>query len=201
MANFRSRKEAKSRSRLLMNAKDPIRLKTWYEIGTLNYDCEFPQQCSAVIVGLSQVDGLAGQTRKEGKGFKYLSLLFISIILLTFQVVEFCTEKNHNKEAPNLQNQKCNLRSTWEVISDSEDFKKTTPMTTQPPTPTFSLLQIGQRIVCLVLDKSGSMAVCSLGLTLLDSGLTFAYDMIWTAICNKLGINTTLRVRRVTTIT
>nr|XP_012602990.1 calcium-activated chloride channel regulator 1 isoform X1 [Microcebus murinus] len=73
-------------------------------------------------------------------------------------VVEFCTEQNHNKEAPNLQNQRCNLRSTWEVIQDSEDFKKTTPMTTQPPNPTFSLLQIGQRIVCLVLDKSGSMA-------------------------------------------
>ncbi|XP_032011352.1 calcium-activated chloride channel regulator 1 [Hylobates moloch] len=73
-------------------------------------------------------------------------------------VVEFCTEQNHNKEAPNKQNQKCNLRSTWEVIRDSEDFKKTTPMTTQPPNPTFSLLQIGQRIVCLVLDKSGSMA-------------------------------------------
>ncbi|XP_059232992.1 calcium-activated chloride channel regulator 1-like [Mustela nigripes] len=72
-------------------------------------------------------------------------------------VVEFCTEKNHNKEAPNPQNQKCNLRSTWEVIRDSEDFQKTTPMTTQPPAPTFSLLQIGQRIVCLVLDKSGSM--------------------------------------------
>uniref|UniRef100_A0A8C9DSH3 Calcium-activated chloride channel regulator 1 n=1 Tax=Prolemur simus TaxID=1328070 RepID=A0A8C9DSH3_PROSS len=72
-------------------------------------------------------------------------------------VVEFCTEQNHNKEAPNLQNQRCNLRSTWEVIQDSEDFKKTTPMTTQPPEPTFSLLQIGQRIVCLVLDKSGSM--------------------------------------------
>lgn len=73
-------------------------------------------------------------------------------------VVEFCTEKNHNKEAPNPQNHQCNLRSTWEVIKDSEDFKKTTPMTTQPPAPTFSLLQIGQRIVCLVLDKSGSMS-------------------------------------------
>ncbi|XP_027958345.1 calcium-activated chloride channel regulator 1 [Eumetopias jubatus] len=73
-------------------------------------------------------------------------------------VVEFCTEKNHNKEAPNPQNKQCNLRSTWEVIKDSEDFKKTTPMTTQPPAPTFSLLQIGQRIVCLVLDKSGSMS-------------------------------------------
>ncbi|KAM5264959.1 calcium-activated chloride channel regulator 1 [Hipposideros larvatus] len=74
-------------------------------------------------------------------------------------VVTFCTEKNHNKEAPNQQNQKCNLRSTWEVIRDSEDFKTTTPMTTQPPKPTFSLLQIAQRIVCLVLDKSGSMTI------------------------------------------
>ncbi|KAB0390046.1 hypothetical protein E2I00_013789, partial [Balaenoptera physalus] len=116
-------------------------------------------------------------------------------------VVEFCTEKNHNKEAPNQQNRKCNLRSTWEVIQDSEDFKKTTPMTTQPPKPTFSLLQIGQRIVCLVLDKSGSMMVCSVSLGLLDGSLTFVYDMIWTTTWSWLGINTTPRVRTVTRIT
>lgn len=82
-----------------------------------------------------------------------------------FQVVTFCSEKNHNQEAPNQQNQRCNLRSIWEVIRDSEDFKTTTPMTTQPPKPTFSLLQITQRIVCLVLDKSGSMTVCAMSLT------------------------------------
>uniref|UniRef100_A0A6P5JS13 Calcium-activated chloride channel regulator 1-like n=1 Tax=Phascolarctos cinereus TaxID=38626 RepID=A0A6P5JS13_PHACI len=74
-------------------------------------------------------------------------------------VVEFCTEKNHNKNAPNAQNQKCSLRSTWEVIQDSEDYKASTPMTAaQPPQPTFSLKQIRERILCLVLDKSGSMA-------------------------------------------
>ncbi|ERE88791.1 calcium-activated chloride channel regulator 1 [Cricetulus griseus] len=73
-------------------------------------------------------------------------------------VVEFCTEKNHNKEAPNAQNKRCNLRSTWEVIQDSKDFQQSTPMTTQPPTPIFSLLQMGQRILSLVLDKSGSMS-------------------------------------------
>ncbi|XP_004603684.2 calcium-activated chloride channel regulator 1 [Sorex araneus] len=84
------------------------------------------------------------------------SIMYLQSLM---SVVAFCTEKNHNKEAPNQQNQKCNLRSTWEVIRDSEDFKKTTPMTTQPPKPTFSLLQIGQRIVCLVLDKSGSMSI------------------------------------------
>lgn len=55
----------------------------WYEIESLNYDCESLQQSPAVIMGLSQVHGLAGQTRKEGKGFKYPSLQFISVILLT----------------------------------------------------------------------------------------------------------------------
>ncbi|XP_005385415.1 PREDICTED: calcium-activated chloride channel regulator 4-like [Chinchilla lanigera] len=72
-------------------------------------------------------------------------------------VVEFCNEKNHNKEAPSLQNLKCNIRSTWEVIRESEDFKNTTPMAAPPPPPAFSLLRISERIVCLVLDKSGSM--------------------------------------------
>nr|XP_051713486.1 calcium-activated chloride channel regulator 4 [Oryctolagus cuniculus] len=72
--------------------------------------------------------------------------------------VEFCNEKNHNREAPNLQNTKCNFRSTWEVISISEDFQSTTPMEGPPPTPAFSLLRPRQRTVCLVLDKSGSMA-------------------------------------------
>ncbi|XP_053448781.1 calcium-activated chloride channel regulator 4 [Nycticebus coucang] len=73
-------------------------------------------------------------------------------------VSEFCNEENHNREAPSLQNLKCNYRSTWEVISNSEDFKNTTPMVAPPPPPAFSLLRISQRFMCLVLDKSGSMA-------------------------------------------
>ncbi|XP_011353996.1 calcium-activated chloride channel regulator 4A [Pteropus vampyrus] len=73
-------------------------------------------------------------------------------------VVKFCNEKNHNREAPSLQNKMCNARSTWEVISNSEDLKSTTPMVGLPPPPVFSLLRISERIVCLVLDKSGSMA-------------------------------------------
>ncbi|XP_004442976.1 PREDICTED: calcium-activated chloride channel regulator 4 [Ceratotherium simum simum] len=73
-------------------------------------------------------------------------------------IIEFCNEKNHNREAPSLQNKMCNSRSTWEVISNSEDFKNTTSMVAPPPPPVFSLLKISQRIVCLVLDKSGSMA-------------------------------------------
>ncbi|KAM6167936.1 calcium-activated chloride channel regulator 4-like [Erethizon dorsatum] len=74
-------------------------------------------------------------------------------------IVEFCNETNHNQEAPSLQNIKCNYRSTWEVIRESEDFKNTTPMAAPPPAPTFALLRISERIVCLVLDKSGSMDV------------------------------------------
>ncbi|XP_006169767.1 calcium-activated chloride channel regulator 4 [Tupaia chinensis] len=73
-------------------------------------------------------------------------------------VSRFCNDKNHNREAPSLQNIKCEYRSTWEVISSSEDFKSTTPREAPPPPTTFSLLKISPRIVCLVLDKSGSMS-------------------------------------------
>ncbi|XP_010635054.1 calcium-activated chloride channel regulator 4-like [Fukomys damarensis] len=73
-------------------------------------------------------------------------------------VVEFCNEKNHNQEAPSLQNLKCNYRSTWEVIRESEDFNRAVPITGPPFPPAFSLLRISERIVCLVLDKSGSMS-------------------------------------------
>ncbi|XP_048205910.1 calcium-activated chloride channel regulator 4 [Perognathus longimembris pacificus] len=72
-------------------------------------------------------------------------------------VAEFCDEKNHNHDAPSLQNMKCDHRSTWEVISNSEDFKMATSMEESPPPPVFSLLRSSERIVCLVLDISGSM--------------------------------------------
>ncbi|XP_028643985.1 calcium-activated chloride channel regulator 3A-1-like [Grammomys surdaster] len=76
-------------------------------------------------------------------------------------VVEFCNKDNHNTEAPNLQNKMCNRRSTWDVIQASADYQNTSSMTgtEAPPPPTFSLLKSGQRVVCLVLDKSGSMSL------------------------------------------
>ncbi|KAM8999852.1 calcium-activated chloride channel regulator 2 isoform 2-T2 [Sarcophilus harrisii] len=75
-------------------------------------------------------------------------------------VVEFCNSSTHNQEAPNLQNQMCSLRSTWDVIMDSVDLRKSIPLDAAalPPPPTFSLLQTGDRIICLVLDVSGKMA-------------------------------------------
>ncbi|XP_006984809.1 calcium-activated chloride channel regulator 4A [Peromyscus maniculatus bairdii] len=74
-------------------------------------------------------------------------------------VTEFCKEENHNREAPTLHNLKCSYRSTWDVISSSEDFINSLPMETLPSPPTFSLLRISERITCLVLDVSGSMAI------------------------------------------
>lgn len=43
------------------------------------------------------------------------------------------------------------------MISISEDIMNTVSMMTPPPPPVFSLLRVGERIVCLVLDKSTSM--------------------------------------------
>ncbi|XP_037355195.1 calcium-activated chloride channel regulator 4-like [Talpa occidentalis] len=82
------------------------------------------------------------------------SIMFMQAI---DSVTAFCTKKKHNREAPTLQNKMCNARSTWEVISASEDFQNTTPIVAPPPSPFFSLLRISERVVCLVLDKSGSM--------------------------------------------
>uniref|UniRef100_F7DXL2 Chloride channel accessory 2 n=2 Tax=Ornithorhynchus anatinus TaxID=9258 RepID=F7DXL2_ORNAN len=75
-------------------------------------------------------------------------------------VVEFCNENSHNKEAPNLQNKMCSLRSTWEVIRRSADFSVNQPMSGDqlPPPPSFSMLQMGARLVCLVLDVSERMS-------------------------------------------
>ncbi|KAM5256802.1 calcium-activated chloride channel regulator 2-like [Ctenodactylus gundi] len=74
-------------------------------------------------------------------------------------VVEFCNASTHNQEAPNLQNRMCSLRSAWDIITDSTDFRHSFPMngTELPPPPTFSLLQAGNKVVCLVLDVSRKM--------------------------------------------
>ncbi|XP_072918712.1 calcium-activated chloride channel regulator 1-like [Hemitrygon akajei] len=72
-------------------------------------------------------------------------------------VAEFCTDKTHNTEAPNMQNRMCSYRSTWDVISQSEDFRGISSPYTGSTIPTFTLLQAKDRVICLVLDVSGSM--------------------------------------------
>ncbi|CAM2118849.1 unnamed protein product [Caretta caretta] len=75
------------------------------------------------------------------------------------QVVEFCDRSTHNEKATNMQNKMCNYHSTWEVIMNSPDFNNTSQINSaSPPFETsFSLLQTKDRVVCLVLDVSGSM--------------------------------------------
>ncbi|XP_041063774.1 calcium-activated chloride channel regulator 1-like [Carcharodon carcharias] len=73
------------------------------------------------------------------------------------EVVEFCDNKTHNPEAPNMQNKMCNYRSTWDVISKSEDFRNNPPTNISPPRPNITLLHAKDRVLCLVLDTSGSM--------------------------------------------
>ncbi|XP_072130908.1 calcium-activated chloride channel regulator 3A-1-like [Mobula birostris] len=72
-------------------------------------------------------------------------------------VVEFCADKTHNTEAPNMQNRMCNYRSTWDVISHPEDFRGISLPYPGSTIPTFILLQAKDRVLCLVLDVSRSM--------------------------------------------
>ncbi|XP_073674204.1 calcium-activated chloride channel regulator 1-like [Garra rufa] len=75
-------------------------------------------------------------------------------------VSTFCRENEHNYEAPNLQNKKCG-KATWTVIfEDSVDkdvLRSLKPLQSSPPAPAFKVVQRMQRVVCLVLDVSGSM--------------------------------------------
>nr|KAF6444220.1 hypothetical protein HJG59_008528 [Molossus molossus] len=76
------------------------------------------------------------------------------------QVTEFTATGTHSTEAPTPQNKMGSHRSTWDIIRESYDFQNVAPMTgtNPPPHPTFSLLKAKNQVVCLVLDKSGSMA-------------------------------------------
>ncbi|KAI1896369.1 hypothetical protein AGOR_G00094080 [Albula goreensis] len=76
------------------------------------------------------------------------------------EISEFCDDSSHNFEAPNAQNRLCDYRSVWDVIRQSSDFSHgaNPPLPTQPEAPSFTLLRARHRVVCLVLDVSGSMS-------------------------------------------
>uniref|UniRef100_A0A3B1JUK1 Calcium-activated chloride channel N-terminal domain-containing protein n=1 Tax=Astyanax mexicanus TaxID=7994 RepID=A0A3B1JUK1_ASTMX len=77
-------------------------------------------------------------------------------------VKTFCGDEEHNTEAPNQQNKECNFRSTRSVIYkhsvDSAALQTLTPVPSPSP-PTFREVQRRNRVICLILDVSGSMAV------------------------------------------
>lgn len=59
-----------------------------------------------------------------------------------------------------MQNRMCGERSVEEVISSmSVDKAVSVPPLVSSPTPVFTVVQRKRRIVCLVLDVSGSMLV------------------------------------------
>ncbi|XP_064416831.1 calcium-activated chloride channel regulator 1-like [Latimeria chalumnae] len=94
-------------------------------------------------------------------------------------IIDFCDKTNHNLEAPNNHNKICNHKSTWEVISQTQDFKnRNHPTSVTPPTPTFTLLQAKERVVCLVLDTSGSMSGSSRILRLRQAAELFLLQII-----------------------
>ncbi|XP_073674125.1 calcium-activated chloride channel regulator 4A-like [Garra rufa] len=75
-------------------------------------------------------------------------------------VTAFCQENEHNYEAPNMQNKKCG-KATWTVIFkdsvDKDTLRSLKPLEHPPPPPSFKIVQRKQRVVCLILDVSGSM--------------------------------------------
>uniref|UniRef100_A0A8C1XDT6 Chloride channel accessory 1 n=1 Tax=Cyprinus carpio TaxID=7962 RepID=A0A8C1XDT6_CYPCA len=79
-------------------------------------------------------------------------------------VTAFCHENEHNYEAPNMQNKKCG-KATWTVIFedsvDKDALRSLKPLQSPPPPPSFKVVQRKQRVVCLILDVSGSMGVCN----------------------------------------
>ncbi|XP_059584007.1 calcium-activated chloride channel regulator 1-like isoform X2 [Alligator mississippiensis] len=95
-------------------------------------------------------------------------------------VVKFCNKHSHNEKAPNMQNKMCNYKSTWEVIMNSTDFSNTLPIdSSHPPSePSFVLLQARDRVVCLVLDVSGSMGAHNRITRLHQAAETFLLQII-----------------------
>uniref|UniRef100_A0A8C3HS62 VWFA domain-containing protein n=1 Tax=Chrysemys picta bellii TaxID=8478 RepID=A0A8C3HS62_CHRPI len=111
-------------------------------------ECEYDQQTKLYEAGCKFVPE---KTQNAPASIMYMQSLP--------SVVEFCDQSTHNKKATNMQNKMCNYKSTWEVIMNSTDFSNTSPINSaSPPFETsFSLLQTKDRVVCLVLDVSGSM--------------------------------------------
>ncbi|XP_028667228.2 calcium-activated chloride channel regulator 1-like [Erpetoichthys calabaricus] len=72
---------------------------------------------------------------------------------------QFCDKSNHNQDAPNDQNRFCNLKSTWEVILESEDLRNANEATDLGSVePQFTVMQERKTALCLVLDVSRSMS-------------------------------------------
>uniref|UniRef100_A0A8C7NG74 Chloride channel accessory 1 n=1 Tax=Oncorhynchus mykiss TaxID=8022 RepID=A0A8C7NG74_ONCMY len=94
-------------------------------------------------------------------------------------VKEFCTKETHNTEAPNIQNRLCGNRGVEEVITSLSVDAGVAVVPTPPSIlPTFTVVQCRQRVVCLVLDVSGSMAAGSRMLNLRQAATLFIQKIV-----------------------
>ncbi|KAL7825206.1 hypothetical protein AOLI_G00324130 [Acnodon oligacanthus] len=91
-------------------------------------------------------------------------------------------QRDHNAEAPNMQNQKCDNKATRTVIfQDSVDrdaLQTLTPLQSSPPPPTFSVIQRQSQVVCLILDVSGSMQSYQRLQRLQQAAIIFLRDIV-----------------------
>ncbi|XP_071200536.1 calcium-activated chloride channel regulator 1-like [Salvelinus alpinus] len=94
-------------------------------------------------------------------------------------VKEFCTKETHNTEAPNIQNRLCGNRGVEEVITSLSVDAGVAVVPTPPSIlPTFTVVQRRQRVVCLVLDVSGSMSAGSRMLNLRQAATLFIQKIV-----------------------
>ncbi|XP_051963013.1 calcium-activated chloride channel regulator 3A-1-like [Xyrauchen texanus] len=120
-----------------------------------------------ITTGSLQKCSIDPQTRLPTKGCQFFpnkqqytnsSIMFLPSLQ---SVSAFCKEHEHNIFAPNMQNKKCGNKATWTVIFedsvDSGALRSLKPLQTPPPAPSFKVVQRKHRVVCLVLDVSGSM--------------------------------------------
>ncbi|XP_051521929.1 calcium-activated chloride channel regulator 3A-1 [Myxocyprinus asiaticus] len=124
-------------------------------------------QFKEIIAGSPQKCSIDPQTRLPTKGCQFFpnekqntnsSIMFLPSLK---SVNAFCREQEHNSVAPNMQNKKCSNKATWTVIFedsvDSGALHSLKPLQSPPPAPSFKVVQRKHRVVCLVLDVSGSM--------------------------------------------
>ncbi|XP_067222280.1 calcium-activated chloride channel regulator 3A-1-like isoform X2 [Chanodichthys erythropterus] len=154
-------------------------------------------RCSNLIDGLFyhpsadgslQLCNIDPQTLLPTEGCKYFpnknqytesSIMFMPSL---DSAITFCRAHEHIYEAPNLQNEKCGNKPTWNVIFEDSVDKDTLPslkpMQSSPPAPIFKVVQREQRVICLILDVSTSMATDNRILRLQQAATLFLREII-----------------------
>ncbi|ODN03755.1 Calcium-activated chloride channel regulator 1 [Orchesella cincta] len=82
-------------------------------------------------------------------------------------VVNFCDESNHDKLSPNPHNSKCDHKSVWEVLRETEDYKAvTSPINSTIPEVAFKVVRHNPKpVLYILLDRGkiqGSLALAQI---------------------------------------